>query len=393
MNLNEDREFMEEVFAINGNIFMVNTDGSLTEMRQEQYDSERLLQNLLIRYPNLLAGDQINSASPRKWLLVSREMPVSGDGSGANRWSLDHLFLDQDAVPTFVEVKRSTDGRIRREVVGQMLDYAANAVVYWPADQIRSTFEGYCHESGNDPDERLLEFLEDSVEEDVERYWAKVRTNIQAERIRLIFVADEIPSELQRIVEFLNGQMSPAEVFAVEIRQFASDGVKTMVPRVMGLTVEAQSRKQSEKVGVRWNSESFFEELEDRVGSREVKSAKTIFDWSEAKVSNILWGKGSTTGSFVPTMVHRDREHPLFAVRTNGMLELYFYWYKYKAPFDSDEKRLELLKRLNAIEGVSLPEDRIDRKPNIPLHIFAEEEAMKTFFRIFDWVIDVILAS
>jgi hypothetical protein len=31
--------------------------------------------------------------------------------------------LDQDAVPTLVEVKRSSDTRIRREVMGQMSDY------------------------------------------------------------------------------------------------------------------------------------------------------------------------------------------------------------------------------------------------------------------------------
>ncbi len=32
-----------------------------------------------------------------------------------------------------VRVKRR-DTRIRREVVGQMLEYAANAVTYWPVD-------------------------------------------------------------------------------------------------------------------------------------------------------------------------------------------------------------------------------------------------------------------
>lgn len=36
-----------------------------------------------------------------------------------------------------MEVKRSTDTRIRREVVGQMLDYAANGVRYWPAEELR----------------------------------------------------------------------------------------------------------------------------------------------------------------------------------------------------------------------------------------------------------------
>jgi hypothetical protein len=43
---------------------------------------------------------------------------------------IDHVLIDQDAVPTFVEVKRSTDTRIRRGVVGQLLEYVANAVVF-----------------------------------------------------------------------------------------------------------------------------------------------------------------------------------------------------------------------------------------------------------------------
>ncbi len=49
-------------------------------------------------------------------MLVSREMNVPGEEDGGARWSLDHLFLDQDAIPTLVEVKRSTDTRIRRAV-------------------------------------------------------------------------------------------------------------------------------------------------------------------------------------------------------------------------------------------------------------------------------------
>src|SRR5262249_30776823 len=72
-------------------------------------------------------------------------------GAPARR-SLDHLYLDQDAIPTLVEVKRSQDTRIRREVVGQMLDYASNAVVYWPVEEIRKQFEKTCEISGKNPD-------------------------------------------------------------------------------------------------------------------------------------------------------------------------------------------------------------------------------------------------
>src|SRR5262249_51904139 len=89
-------------------------------------------------YPNLLPGDQMDRAAPRRWLLISREMGVPSQEDGGNRMFLDHLFLDQDAIPTLIEVKRSSDPGIRREVVGQMLDYAANAVVYWPVEAVRA---------------------------------------------------------------------------------------------------------------------------------------------------------------------------------------------------------------------------------------------------------------
>lgn len=46
-------------------------------------------------------------------------------GTGQDRWSVDFVFADQDAVPTFVECKRFADTRSRLEVVGQMFEYAA----------------------------------------------------------------------------------------------------------------------------------------------------------------------------------------------------------------------------------------------------------------------------
>lgn len=223
---------------MSGGIYLVQGDGGLVEMTEQDYASEGRLQELLAKYPNLLAGDQIDGNEPRRWLLVSREVSLASEQDGTGRWSVDHLFLDQDAVPTIVEVKRSTDTRIRREVVGQMLDYAANAVVYWPVETLRARFE----ESRDDAEQDLTDFLGD-LGFDPEEYWRKVKTNLQAGKVRLIFVADEIPPELRRVVEFMNGQMDPAEVLAVEIKQYVGGNLKTLVPRVIGQTVEAQQKK------------------------------------------------------------------------------------------------------------------------------------------------------
>src|SRR5687768_15722183 len=175
-------------------IFLIGSDERLVEMREQPYDSEDLLQRLLASYPSLLASDQIDPVNPRKWLLVSRETSVPGEQGGGGRWAVDHLFLDQDAIPTLVEVKRSTDTRLRREVVGQMLDYAANAVVYWPVEHLIEQFRAQCSARAAEPDEVLAEFL--GPVEDPSAFWQQVKTNLQAGRVRLLFVADVIPPEL-----------------------------------------------------------------------------------------------------------------------------------------------------------------------------------------------------
>jgi hypothetical protein len=158
--------------------------------------------------------------------------PRPEDAGG--RWSVDHLFLDEAAVPTLVEVKRSTDTRIRREVVGQMLDYAANASSYWALDGIKSAFESR-YEDAEGAERAVLELLGGDTDA-AAGFWERVGVNLQARRLRLVFVADEIPSELRRVIEFLNEQMSTTEVLGLEVRQFVERGGtrQTLVPQLIG---------------------------------------------------------------------------------------------------------------------------------------------------------------
>lgn len=378
---------------MNSGIYLKKDDGSLVEMTEQQYASEDVLQTLLADHPSLLAGNQINPAAPRKWLLVSRETLLASVQDGVGRWSVDHLFLDQDAIPTIVEVKRSSDTRIRREVVGQMLEYAANAVVYWPIEKLISQFETTNSAKGQDPSEVLADFLGEA--EDANTFWERVRTNLQAGKVRLVFVADYISPELQRIVEFLNGQMSPAEVLAVQIKQYVGEGgFKTLIPRVMGQTAQAQQKKAvlgHEKK--QWDEETFFKELETKHGAIVADIAKRILEWTRPRSTRVWWGKGSIVGSFVPIVNHKGIDHQLFAIWTYGSIEVYFQWYSTKAPFISEENRLVLLGKLNAIEGISLPDDSISRRPSIPLKAFQNATALDQFLEVYDWFIVQIKTS
>lgn len=297
---------------MSGGIYLIQDNGQLVEMKETPYDSEALLQELLEKYPDLLAGDQINSSIPRKWLFVKREMEVPSQADGAGRWLLDHLFLDQDGIPTLVEVKRSSDTRIRREVVGQMLDYAANCVVYWPVEKIIAQFEANCQIKGEDSEQVIINFLGENT--DLNLFWEKVKTNLLAGKIRLLFVADEIPSELRRIVEFLNTQMNPAEVLAVEIKQYTGNKLKTLVPRVIGQTVDIKNPKvASEKR--QWDETSFFQELEAKRGADETRVARKIFEWAKTK-TYIQWGTGNIDGSLKAKFGKKERS--IFLMWTNG---------------------------------------------------------------------------
>ncbi|SCW76249.1 hypothetical protein SAMN02927924_02676 [Sphingobium faniae] len=216
-------------------IYTVDGDGTLTAMRPSVPRDEDYMQMLVARHPELIADDD------GALLLIRREQPIADREDGSGRWSLDHLFVTRSGIPVLVELKRAVDTRLRREVVGQMLDYAANGTAYWQGGRIAESFAATMAEADIDADAELAAFLNGST--DPEQFWEQVDANFAAGRIKMVFVADTIPRELARIVEFLNEQMK-ADVRAVELSWFESQGgITALTPRIIGETVRAQNEK------------------------------------------------------------------------------------------------------------------------------------------------------
>ena len=92
-------------------IFLIQPNGELVEMNEQAYNCEDLLQTLLVKYPSLLASNQIDSKAPRKWLFIEREAGVPSMDGGVtlsekeNLASVDLLaFESNKAFEGLVEV-------------------------------------------------------------------------------------------------------------------------------------------------------------------------------------------------------------------------------------------------------------------------------------------------
>ena len=370
---------------MSGGIFLLRGDDELVEMRESPYEAEDVLQALIARFPSLLAGDQYSTDAPRRWLLVGREAALPDDENAGGRWSVDHLFLDQDAVPTLVEVKRSSDTRIRREVVGQMLDYAANGVVYWPLEHLRDLYGRRCERAGQDPELVILEVA--GEETDVEEFWTRVGDNLRAGKVRMVFVSDEIPRELRRVVEFLNGQMNPAEVIAIEVKQYVgADGTKTLVPRVIGQTAEVEARKGRRTSARQWDEQAWFAALEERRGEDETRAARDLYDWTLARGWRQTFGTGTRDGMWAPVFAANDREYSPIGVYTSGRIVVLFRM-QGRPPFNDKETRLELLRRVNEIPGVSFGPEVITQREWFQLTLLSGiPGALEQLKRVLEWI-------
>ena len=212
----------------------------LVEMSNQPYESEDLLQELLAKHPDLLAGSQMNADVPRRWLLVRRELGVPGGegrrvGSASTTCSSTktpspHSLRSSAPPPPACVVKSWARCSTTRR----------NGSRYWPSDSLEAEFKARCAVDGLDSESLLAEHL---AGDDADTFWATVGENIRSGRLRMVFVADVIPSELQRIIEFLNEQTIRTEVLGVEVRQYVGQGHQTLVPRVVGQTISEQQTK------------------------------------------------------------------------------------------------------------------------------------------------------
>ncbi len=155
--------------------------------------------------------------------------------------------------------------------------------------------------------------------------------------------------------------MDPAEVLAVEVRQYEGQGIRTLVPRLIGQTVQARDKKatQSDRRASPWDEESFFSKLVERGDQAEQAVCRQIFDWCSVHVTSMDYGRGTKMASFIPFQkVGEEWFSPLrvYTGYASAYVEIPLGQMKTR-PFDDPERKREYVRRLNAVPGVSVADD------------------------------------
>src|SRR4051812_36286453 len=122
--------------------------------------------------------------------------------------------------------------------------------------------------------------------------------NLKKRRLRLVFVADRIPAELRRIVEFLNGQLELTEVIAGEIKQDVEPGGgrANIVPRVIGET-EMAGRVKRAADGTRrprGTEEQFYARTHEKNPPELAARVLALYEHAKAHGSRQTFGRGKS---------------------------------------------------------------------------------------------------
>lgn len=226
---------------------------------EEGYASEAELQEFLREHPDLMPLEEIDLNAP-SLLCIGWEV---GLASGAE----DLLYIDRNALLTVVETKLRKNPEARREVVGQILEYAAQMATWSSADVERQAERFFA--SSVCPDqyrgctlERALQLFVESSEGppelSYEYFVGQVQANIEGGRFRLIIAIDEPPEPLLRTVEFVNRFGQRFDMYLIQLKRFRdlARDQNIFVPALFGKVAD---RRPGERVG--WNWERYVAEL------------------------------------------------------------------------------------------------------------------------------------
>lgn len=300
---------------------------------------EDWMQELIHNYPSLLPVAEIE---PAFGPLVSIGRELSAD-----RWFIDNLFISPQGYLTIVETKLWRNPEARREVVGQIIEYAKE-VSTWTFDELDRKVKDYYRSTANKSMGVIdaLRTIVEIQEEDESNLIDAIMRNIQRGRFLLLVVGDGIRESTEELAEFLS--QTPQLHFTlalVELQIYQMDKGRIVIPLVVMRTKEvtrAIIRVEGDRIlqvsvdtditpetsldkrkRYTLSEDDFFEQLKRSVGPEEVNFAEQLM--ADAKELGCVVKMGQS--SYTIRLADPSGSGQLFTllvVTTNG--KIYIGW-------------------------------------------------------------------
>lgn len=204
--------------------------GSWDEPKHIAYEREAELQQILADHPSLIPGVGEDA-------VACKELQ-SGAGPA------DLIVVDQAGGITLVECKLASNREVRREIIGQLFDYAS---AFWRMQL--AEFEQKWLAGARRP-------LSDSVASANPDFGSAMAANLEEGRFNLVLAVDAINEDLKRIVEYLNATSGPAtSVIAVAYKRLRTADSEILLPTTYGEELAEAKTAATQRTQGRWTEE------------------------------------------------------------------------------------------------------------------------------------------
>jgi hypothetical protein len=353
---------------------------SMRVIESRRYANESELQNFLLSFPVLIPLDDAEpDALPL--LPIGSEVVVS---SGF----IDVLYIDASGMLTLAETKLKKNPEARREVVGQILEYAA-ALGQWSTKDVETRAETFLRCDSCLPEYKGLSFQEAMAKlstrstpeagetTSVEDIRARIAEALRKGQLRLIIAVDDIHEQLRRTITYLN-TYSTFQIYLLQLVRFEDQANREVfVPTLFGYAQKANAERPK---GTRWDQERFFEVLPAVKDESIQEIVRNLYTFTSDCADLTWWGTGASEGSFSFYYTVNEVRVSVFTVTTRGHVWVNFGYMSGRVP-DNDLERFR--NELNAISGINLGASLIGQKshksPSIPLHLLSKPDNLAMF--------------
>lgn len=183
------------------------------------FPDELTLHRLVAGEPQLLPL----SGSPRLVVLGS-EVALGGG------WA-DVVGMEPSGRPVVIEVKLARNAEARRAVVAQALAYAAHLHGLTPAELERDVLGTHLRRAGHDSLVAAIGADDQEGDFDAPAFLDELTANLAAGRVRIVFVLDEAPPALVRLVGYLEAVAEGLVIDLVTVALYSVGDSQVLVPQ------------------------------------------------------------------------------------------------------------------------------------------------------------------